>query len=169
MWINVTALLFRECLIFTKEGNVIGHVSKDQISQVHQLDPVSYTHLDVYKRQCMDDEEFNTTAASKVDDSSSRMSYSIQSSSVFSKSRNTHGTGASSTLTGGSQDKKAGDRDAANIGKPLRVVDFGRLSSLNPVLEEEDSIGTGVSAEEGSVRGSRGNSRSCLLYTSRCV
>lgn len=109
---------------------------------------------------CMDDEEFNTTAASKVDDSSSRMSYSIQSSSVFSKSRNTHGTGASSTLTGGSQDKKAGDRDAANIGKPLRVVDFGRLSSLNPVLEEEDSIGTGVSAEEGSVRGSRGNSRS---------
>ncbi|SCU96169.1 LAFA_0G04698g1_1 [Lachancea sp. 'fantastica'] len=92
-----------------------------------------------------EDEDVNTTNMSKSDDYSSRVSSSIQSSSVFSKSRQTHRTGASSMHTGSTQDSGAklpGKRDAENMGKPLRVLEFGKLGSLKPVSEEEDPFVT---------------------------
>ncbi|CAR23991.1 Ssy5p [Lachancea thermotolerans CBS 6340] len=106
---------------------------------------------------CIDEDVMDTTGSSKFDDSSSRVTSSIQSSSIFSKGRLTHGTGASSTLTGGSQDKKSGD--TSNVGKPLRVLDFGRGTSLNPVFEEEDSTGLN-SIDEHSSRPSKSSQRS---------
>ncbi|CUS24678.1 LAQU0S18e01728g1_1 [Lachancea quebecensis] len=39
VWVNVNALLFRECLVFVQEDNLVGHILKDQISEMHQLDP----------------------------------------------------------------------------------------------------------------------------------
>ncbi|CEP64457.1 Ssy5p LALA0_S11e04610g [Lachancea lanzarotensis] len=91
-----------------------------------------------------DDGDINTENISKSDDSSSRISSSIQSSSVFSKSRQTHRTGTSSMHTGSTKDSAnfTGKRDVENVGKPLRVLEFGKFGSLNPVSEEGDSFVT---------------------------
>lgn len=77
----------------------------------------------------------------------SQVTTSLQSSSIFSKGRHTIGTGTSSNLTDGSSlfDKGLGltaidENDShgrSTVGKPLRVLDYERLTSLNPVIEEE--------------------------------
>ena len=99
----------------------------------------------------------NSSDEENNDDLVSQVTNSLQSTSIFSKGRNTLGTGASSTLTGDSYgyDKKGGnaglfnvnktsgdgreDVGSSNVGKPLRVLDYDRLTSLNPVIEEEDT------------------------------
>ncbi|SCV03517.1 LANO_0G04610g1_1 [Lachancea nothofagi CBS 11611] len=110
---------------------------------------------------CVDESDADTTGTTKNDDSSSRMSFSIQSSSIFSKSRRTHRTGASSTHTGDSQGKLTRSKDPENVGKPLRVLEFGRLSSLNPVLEEDDSsLPTSTFLDDYSTRVTRSLAKS---------
>ncbi|KAM3161592.1 Far1p [Lachancea thermotolerans] len=38
VWVNVNAFLFSECLVFVQEDNLVGHILKNQISEMHQLD-----------------------------------------------------------------------------------------------------------------------------------
>ncbi|SCW03184.1 LAFE_0G04852g1_1 [Lachancea fermentati] len=101
-------------------------------------------------------EDLNIRSSSD-DDASSRVSSSIQSSSIFSKSRLTYNTGGSSTRTGSSHGKSRKEEepnlhDNDNVGKPLRVLDFGRISSLNPVMEEEEaSIAKSETALQGGI------------------
>ncbi|CDO92386.1 unnamed protein product [Kluyveromyces dobzhanskii CBS 2104] len=93
-----------------------------------------------------------TRAVNTNEDLVSQVTTSMQSSSIFSKGRNTFHTGASSTLTDASSgfEKKLGSQLGADksrdhsagssaVGKPLRVLDYERLTSLNPVVEEEDT------------------------------
>ncbi|SCU87561.1 LADA_0E04742g1_1 [Lachancea dasiensis] len=108
----------------------------------------------------VDDRELEGTDSPKDDDSSSRLSLSIQSSSIFSKSRQTHRTGGSSTHTGDSQGRKhVASKDSESAGKPLRVLEFGKLGSLNPVVEEEDALLTSVLVDDHLPRAVRHSSR----------
>lgn len=103
-----------------------------------------------------------------IDDSVSQITTSLQSSSIFSKGRYTYGTSGSSTWTDNSSsyDKKLGkrtgiqdqtgkiysegqDESSSSVGKPLRVLDYERLTSLNPVAEEEDSVSTKTEESTG--------------------
>ncbi|KOG98464.1 Ssy5p [Saccharomyces eubayanus] len=82
------------------------------------------------------------TANTASDDVSTTFDSSIQSSSIFSRSRLTSGTGASSSIaTSGMRSHSSGNSGSKNtknlqgfvdVGKPLRAVSF-----LNPVKEEE--------------------------------
>lgn len=69
---------------------------------------------------------------SMYDDYSSREEPSTRSSSVFSKGRYTHG---SSSISTSSNDD--GHNNMDSVGKPLRVIDHRKFSSLNTVSEEE--------------------------------
>lgn len=96
------------------------------------------------------------------DDRSSRV-VSSAGSSIFSKSKMTYGTGASSSITGSRGSHKhlggaseSGERSNDDVGKPLRVVNFEKFNMLNPVYEEEanaesepildDSSNTGITS-----------------------
>lgn len=70
-------------------------------------------------------------SGSLYDDFSSREGPSTRSSSVFSKSRFTHGSSSISA----SSDDGGGNMDS--VGKPLRVIDHKKFTSLNTVSEEE--------------------------------
>ncbi|SCV01753.1 LAMI_0G13498g1_1 [Lachancea mirantina] len=73
-----------------------------------------------------------------TDDTISHVSSSLH-SSVFSRSRRTYDTGASSTRTGSTKRKEDASGTDHDIGRPLRVLDFEKLSLLSSVAEEEDS------------------------------
>ena len=113
------------------------------------------SHADISTRSSSSSSSSSSLAAEALDqneDLVSQVTTSLQSSSIFSKGRNTFHTGASSTLTDTSSsfDKNLGskhggiknnDHSVSNstVGKPLRVLDYERLTSLNPVIEEEDT------------------------------
>lgn len=88
---------------------------------------------------------------SLYDDYSISEDPSTRSSSIFSRSKYTHGS--SSISTSSNNDPQA---NMENVGKPLRVIDHKKFSSLNTV-SEEDTNELNTSVEEGSVPDSRVN------------
>ena len=79
--------------------------------------------------------------ASAYDASSSRATSSFGTSSIFSRSRYTSGTGSSSAANDFTYGKKKHSNLSGapfeDVGKPLRIVDHEKFSLLNPVLEED--------------------------------
>lgn len=81
---------------------------------------------------------------------------STRSSSVFSRSRCTYGSSSISTRS-----NSDGQGNIDNVGKPLRVIDHKKLSSLNTV-SEEDANELATSLEERSVPTSKVHSSRAL-------
>lgn len=97
-----------------------------------------------------------SSRGSIYDDNSTHEIPSTRSSSVFSRGRYTHGSSSISTR---SDNDDQGNME--NVGKPLRVIDHKKFSSLNTVSEEDtNELDTGT--EEGSVPASRVNSSRAL-------
>lgn len=131
---------------------------KQEPSQVPIEEQVESASLGSKKDLESQKKNYHETAPSYDDASSSRAASSMGSSSIFSKSRLTYGTGASSSISGSRTDKKktrgtSSDTSGSNIddvGKPLRVVDFEKFNLLNPVFEEEANSETEASTDEVS-------------------
>lgn len=79
--------------------------------------------------------------ASAYDAASSRATSSFGTSSIFSRSRYTSGTGSSSAASDFTYGKKKHSNLSGaqfeDVGKPLRIVDHEKFSLLNPVPEED--------------------------------
>ncbi|XDT41083.1 Peptidase family S64 [Nakaseomyces glabratus] len=80
----------------------------------------------------------NKVESSIHDDRSTRISSSVQSSSIFSKGRRTYNSGDSSLR---SSTGKNGNpvNEYRDLGTPLRIIDSSRYASLATVNEEEQS------------------------------